>query len=157
MRHPLRRARGFALVLAVFIIVILASIGAYLLSESNTQIAASALDEQGARAYQASRTGLEWGAYQILQAPAGAFAIACAAASLASPTSTTMALPQISPGAAVSFSATVTCGSPGVETEGGVSVRTYLVRSTGCNAASCPSAAPGPNYAERQLQLTVAN
>jgi len=157
MRHRLRRARGFALALAVFIIVVLAAIGAYLLSASNTQIAASALDEQGARAYQAARAGLEWGAYQVLQAPGGAFATACAGASLGSPTSTTFSLPNISPSATVAFRATVTCGSPGSETEGGVTVRTYRLTSTGCNAASCPSGSPGANYAERQLQLTIAN
>jgi len=157
MKRHLRRARGFALALAVFLIVILAAIGAYLLSTSNTQIAASTLDEQGARAYQAARAGLEWGAYQVLQAPGGAFATACAGASLSSPTTTTFSLPQISPSAAVAFRATVTCGSPGSEPEGGVTVRTYRLTSTGCNDTSCPSSAPGPNYAERQLQLTIAN
>ncbi|MGH8637940.1 MAG: agglutinin biogenesis protein MshP, partial [Burkholderiales bacterium] len=68
MKPNLRRARGFALVLAVFLLVSLAAIGAYLLSVSNVQVETGIRDEQAARAYQAARAGLEWGAYRVLSA-----------------------------------------------------------------------------------------
>jgi MSHA biogenesis protein MshP len=138
VRAVARRAKGFALILAVFLIVTLAAIGGYLLTVSNVQVESGIMDEQGARAYQAARAGLEWGAYRVLQAsdcPAG---------------TTTMALP----GNLASFSASVTCTNFGPENEGGATINTYLITSTGCNAAACPGVGV-PGYADRELQLTV--
>lgn len=143
----MRRARGFALIMAVFLIVSLAAIGAYLLTVSNVQLETAVMDEQGARAYQAARAGVEWGAYQVLRNPGGAFASACNGGS----SSQSFAVPGI-----VSFRSTVGCASPGAETEDGTTIRTYRITATGCNSAVCPEPAPGPTYVERQLQLTVA-
>lgn len=140
MKPTRRRSRGFALVLAVFLIVSLAAIGTYLLSVSNVQLETGVMDEQGARAYQAARAGLDWGAYRILRngtCPAG---------------TTTIALPV----ALAGFYAEVTCTSFGAETEGGTPVTTYRIVATGCNATPCSSGS-GATYVERQLQLTVAN
>lgn len=73
--------RGFAIVTAIFLVVILAALGAYMVTTSTTQNIASAQDLQGERAYQAARTGVEWGLYQILQNDvAGGFAASCRAA-----------------------------------------------------------------------------
>jgi MSHA biogenesis protein MshP len=135
-----RRARGFALVLALFLIVSLAAIGAYLVTVSNVQVETTTKDELGARAYQAARAGLEWGAYRVLRdtncAP-GPVVIAFGTAELAG------------------FQAEVTCEDFGPETEGGTTVNTFRIVSTGCNLSPC-SGAPGPTYVNRQLQLTVA-
>ena len=76
-----RRQSGFVLVLAVFMLVMLAAISAYLLTISNLQVQTGVQDELGARAYQSARTGIDWGAYQILRAPAQAFATGCNQAS----------------------------------------------------------------------------
>jgi len=140
MKTILRRARGFALVMALFLIVSLAAIGAYMLSVSNVQVETGIKDEQGARAYQAARAGLDWGAYRVLRnatCPGG---------------TTTITLPANLAG----FYAEVTCTSFGAETEGGGAVTTYRVVSTGCNATPCSSGV-GATYVERQLHLTVAN
>lgn len=69
------RAAGFVMPSAIFLIVILAALAAFLVSIAQTQHAASALDLQGARAYQAARAGLEWGLYQVLD-PTEASAVA---------------------------------------------------------------------------------
>jgi len=135
MKPILRRARGFALVLALFLIVGLAAIGAYLLSISNVQVETGIMDEQGARAYQAARAGLDWGAYRVLRDGA------CDA-----PTTIPLA----------GFFAEVTCTPFGPENEGGTSVSTFRIVSTGCNASPCASGT-GATYVERQLQLIVAN
>lgn len=140
MRSLPLRAKGFALILALFLIVSLAAIGAYLLTVSNVQVESGIMDEQSAHAYQAARGGLEWGAYQVLQAGN------CWAGT------TTMAFPAD----LANFSASVTCTAFAPETEGGAPVATFRITSTGCNAAACPGAAV-PGYAERQLQLTVAD
>ena len=57
---------GFLLVTAIFLLVILAALGAFILTISGTQQTSSALDVQGTRAYQAARSGIEWGSYQLL-------------------------------------------------------------------------------------------
>jgi len=53
--------KGFAAIAAVFLVVVLAALGAFMVSFSNTQQLTSAQDMQGSRAYWAARAGLEWG------------------------------------------------------------------------------------------------
>jgi MSHA biogenesis protein MshP len=65
MRSELKRIRGFALVSAIFILVVLAALGAFIVNISTSQQIGSALDVQGVRAYQAARAGIEWGLYQV--------------------------------------------------------------------------------------------
>jgi len=136
---PARRAqRGFALMAALFIIVTLAAIGVYLLTVSTGQLAAGAQDEQAERAYQAARTGIEWGAYQVLVNSS------CAAGPQ------TLTLPQ-------GFVAQVSCASSAAETEGSRQVTGYTVTATGCNnAGGCGAANTAATYVERQLQLTLS-
>lgn len=135
MKPTRRHAGGFALVLALFLIVSLAAIGVYVLTVSNVQIASGVMAEQGARAYQAARTGLEWGAYRVLRD------VTCDG-----PTNIPLA---------GGFRAEVTCTAYGPETEGGSPVTTYRIVSTGCNAAPCSSGS-GATYVERQLQLLIS-
>lgn len=61
--------RGFALISAIFLIVILAALGTFMLSLSNTQHLSSAQDVQGARAYWAAKAGLQWAVASISAAP----------------------------------------------------------------------------------------
>lgn len=143
-----RRQSGFGLVLAIFMIMLLATIGLYLVTISTAQVEAGVQDEQGARAYQAARTGIDWGAYQVLQKPAGTFATTtCNAAGTPS-----LQLPLA--GGLAGFFAQVACQKTGPESEGATMVSSYRITVTGCNQASC-SGAVGPTYVERQLQLTL--
>lgn len=59
--------RGFVMPAAMFLLVILAALGAYLVSFSNTQQITSAQDVQGVRAYWAARAAAENGLAQVLQ------------------------------------------------------------------------------------------
>ena len=146
--HPSRRQGGFVLVLAVFMLVSLASIAAYLLTISNLQVQGAVRDELGARAFQSARTGIDWGAYQILRAPAQPFAATCAAG-----TSTqTIALT----GELGGFSVAVSCQAGAAQTEGANSYRAYSITATGCNQAACPGTA-GATYVERQLKISLVN
>jgi len=61
MRHLPRPQRGFAAIAAIFLVVVLAALGGFMLTFSNTQHLTSAQDLQGSRAYWAARAGLEWG------------------------------------------------------------------------------------------------
>lgn len=66
------RQSGFALVTAIFILVVLAGLGAAMVTISTAQHTTVAMDIQSTRAYQAARAGIEWGAFQALQSPAPA-------------------------------------------------------------------------------------
>jgi MSHA biogenesis protein MshP len=61
MKHLKRTHEGFAAISAVFLLVVLAALGAFILTFSNTQQLNSAQDVQGSRAYWAARAGLAWG------------------------------------------------------------------------------------------------
>lgn len=54
--------RGFAIVSAIFLLVALAALGAFMVSFSNTQHLTSAQDVQGSRAYWAAKGGIQWAA-----------------------------------------------------------------------------------------------
>lgn len=137
-------ARGFVLMMAVFMIVTLAAIGLYLVTASTGQTIAVLQDEQAARAYQAARAGLEIGAYEALRA---------AAPGTCTPTQT-IALSQGLSG----FHVTVACtrvNAP-LETEAGSpEIFVYRLTATGCNVSGCAPSPPASTYVERQLQLTV--
>lgn len=57
---------GFAAVAAIFLVVVLAALGSYMVSFSNAQQLTSAQDVQGTRAYWAARAGLDWGVAQAV-------------------------------------------------------------------------------------------
>ncbi|MBN8474170.1 hypothetical protein [Sulfuritalea sp.] len=142
MRIAANRPRGFAIVSAIFILVVLAALGAFILSISTSQQVGSALDVQGVRAYHAARTGIEWGMYRQLRD--GSCPGAGSPTSFAPP-ATTMA----------GFTVTVICDAV-ADANGGPTV--YTVQSTACsepNAAEprCPNAAGGNLYVERRLEV----
>jgi len=62
-----RKASGFALVFAIFVLVVMSALGVYVVSISTTQHQTSTLALQTARALSAARAGLEWGVYTELQ------------------------------------------------------------------------------------------
>ncbi|NIR58079.1 MAG: hypothetical protein GWO02_00440 [Gammaproteobacteria bacterium] len=51
---------------AIFVLVVLAAIGAYALTVGSVQRETTALSMQGGRAYHAARSGLQWGLYRAL-------------------------------------------------------------------------------------------
>lgn len=72
--------QGFAAIAAIFLLVVLAGLGAFMLTFSNTNQLNSAKDVQGSRAYWAARAGVEWGVATALGTPA-----TCPATSAPSP------------------------------------------------------------------------
>lgn len=78
-----RPQRGFAAIAAIFLVVVLAALGGFMLTFSNTQQLTSAQDLQGTRAYWAARAGLEWAVGSIAAQPSAS--ANCLAASTALP------------------------------------------------------------------------
>lgn len=138
--------RGFAIVSAIFLLVVLAALGAFMVTLSTVQHTTSSQDLQGARAYQAARAGIEWGAYQMLTpehanpvgvpyvCPATATALNNLAGSLA--------------GFVVSVGCIEAVGSP--FTEGSNQIRVYQITST-----ATAGTAGSSNYVERQLSAAI--
>jgi MSHA biogenesis protein MshP len=128
---------AFALPTAIFLLVILAALGAFVLTVSTSQHMGAALDVQGGRAYQAARAGIEWGLFQSARNGS------CGATSLTF-SGTTLA----------GFTTAVTCSTSSAN-EGGAAVNVDQITATACNQAPCPNAAPGPDYVERQITATL--
>ncbi|MFC3457491.1 agglutinin biogenesis protein MshP [Massilia haematophila] len=126
--HP-RRGAGAGLVTAIFLLVVLAGLAVALVAVFGAQRQSAALDEQGARAYQAARAGIEWGLFQ--RATDGADC------------STAFALPGNSPLAG--FSVRVECEPVDVSAFGNTTVNLgrWIIRATACSgAAPCPANSP---------------
>ncbi len=135
---PEPRAGGFALPTAVFLLVILAALGAFMLGLSQLGSRAQDQDLLGERAYQAARAGIEWGAYQSLRNGT------CAGTTLA-----------FSGTSMQDMSTSVSCTRV-VADELGTAVDVDQITATACNAAPCPNPAPADGYVERQLTIVVA-
>ncbi len=124
-----RAQKGFAIVSAIFLLVALAALGAFMVSFSNTQHLTSAQDVQGSRAYWAAKGGIQWAAGVI---------------------AATAACPVGQPGFADGFNVTVTCQSNAYQE--GVTARTvFWLQAT----ASAGGAVGSTAYVERQIQAFV--
>jgi MSHA biogenesis protein MshP len=133
--------RGFSLISAIFLLVVIAVLGMFAVTLFTGQQQGETLDMLGARAYQASRAGIEWGAYQILTPGT----ISCN--TYAAPNSNNVAL--TAPGLQ-NFTVTVACGSLAVS-EAGATVTIYQLTSTATQGN-----ADTPNYVERQIKAAIA-
>mgnify|MGYP000014480128 CR=1 FL=1 len=69
------KQKGFSLVTAIFLLVILSSVGAFMVTIGGTQRTTTIAAIQGARAYQAARSGIEWGISRLLAPGANCTAI----------------------------------------------------------------------------------
>ncbi|HEY8606815.1 MAG TPA: agglutinin biogenesis protein MshP [Noviherbaspirillum sp.] len=133
---------GFSLISAIFLLVVLAVLGAAIVQVSTAQHIGSALDLQGARAYQAARAGIEWGLFRELEQNA------CpgAPASFQPPATTDLG----------QFTVTVTCIRTATAVPGVVRRR---IQSVACNAPQAgeprcrPNQPGGPDYVQRTVQV----
>ena len=62
----LKSQKGFSIVTAIFILLVLAVLGGFMVTMSGVQSRTTLWALQGARAYHAARSGLEWGGFQAL-------------------------------------------------------------------------------------------
>jgi MSHA biogenesis protein MshP len=127
---------GFSVITAIFLLVVMASLGAAMLTFSSVQQATGALDLQGIRAYQAARAGVEFGVYKVLRP------------GVASCGSTTLTLS----GSLAAFTNSVDCSASVVYTEGSNTVTVYSLTST-AKSQGVPGSA---NYVERRLTVSVS-
>jgi MSHA biogenesis protein MshP len=141
--------RGFGVIAAIVVLVILAGLASAMLFLGSNQQMTIAQDVLSARAWQAARAGNEWGLYQALK---GGW-------QTCSSQSSTLDLRADTDG----FYVTVSCDSwlyqegetaPGV----GRTLRVFEIRAVACPAATCPAVdatAAGITYVERS-RLVIA-
>jgi MSHA biogenesis protein MshP len=153
----MRRQRGFGVIAAIVVLVILATLAAAIVALSTTQSSILAQDILSARAVQSARAGTEWGLFQ-------AFSNANVwNGGTASCNTGTEALPvtaTVDTSAVNGMQATVTCWSrrysEGEESMGvSAFVRLYQVSSVACPNAPCPQTGPEiarANYVERRRE-----
>ena len=133
-----RFQRGFSIVSAIFLLVVLSLLGAMMVTFSTVQHTTAAQDIQGSRAYWAARAGAEWGIYQITRPPAPV----CAPST-----------DLVFGGTLTPFTVRVSCaaadGSP--YTEGATTVNVFTVTSTAFTGAAVGTI----GRIERQVSVTV--
>lgn len=149
------RQRGFSIIAAIFILVVLGALAGFIVSLTTTQNVTIAQDFQGARAHQAARTGLEWGISRWLNSNT------CSGAS-----AYTGAVPNCSPGGAAATCTQQTVFTAATPPPAGFENFTLLVALCTCPAppsgktcqmtATASSGTLGSTgYIERQLQAVV--
>ena len=150
LRQPLRSVRrqaGIGIVTAIFLLVVLAALGAAIMSLSNSQQSGAALDMQGSFAYQAARAGAEWGVYKALRTNVNNCVAATTFAMPASTASDKTNLAQ--------FTVTVNCSFIAGPT---VALNRRIIRATACNQpgpAGCPNASANLDYVQRVVEVKL--
>src|SRR3954463_4449266 len=138
----LNKQSAFALPTAIFLIVVLAIVGAIIVTVSGLQHTSSARDVVGARTLQAARAGIEWGAYKVLQQAAALGAGLCPV----SPTAIAMPAGTDLTGLTVNVTCTKSTVDEGSRT-GVTALEFYVITANACNQPACPNTTnPGPAY-----------
>ena len=138
MRSP-RPLHGFVLPAALFLLVVLGGLAAWLMRMTEMGMAQDALELEGERAYQAAQAGLEAGIHAAGTGSCGTQNIAWS-------------------GNLDRFATSVACTSS-TANEGGVTKTLYVVTSVACNqpaGGACPNTAPTLlEYTERHMRAVV--
>ncbi|MCK4502600.1 MAG: pilus assembly protein MshP [Desulfuromonadales bacterium] len=123
----LKNRAGFTLVQAIFILLVLSLLGVAMMRLIGVQSSTSVFALQGARAYQAARSGLEWGAAQ---------------ARTGSPCSGTMTVEN--------FTVNVTCSNQSFTEGTSAPYDVYRI-----NAVATFGSYGSPDYVSRQVEMKV--
>lgn len=140
-----KKQEGFSLAVAIYLLVVMGLLQTLLVYVYVGQQQQTSVDLLDSRAYLAARSGVEWGAYELLRT-GGVYASACAAG----PITDTLSLS----GALTNFAVTVSCESTAQNeiASGGV-VTSYRLVSTASGPAG--EAVGQPGYVEKQIEITL--
>ena len=127
-----RTEGGFALVIAIFILVLLSGVGSAMLNISAAHQQTATMALLGTRAFQAARSGAEWAVYVAINSAS------CPAASFA-----------LTEAASAGFQVTVSCASS-THVEGTTSRSTLQIQSTAEYGSF-----GGRDFVSRTLNVTI--
>jgi MSHA biogenesis protein MshP len=134
MKSGDRTQRGFSLVAAVFLLVVLAGLGVYAVRINTLQQQTVTAGLRAAQAFQAARTGVAWGAYRALNAGV------CASSTL-----------NLTEGATAGFKVAVQC-TQRTHTEGASTVRVFVF-----DVRAEAGTYGGPDYVSRRVQTKITD
>ena len=149
-----RRARGVSLLTAVFLVVVLAGLAATLARLSVVQQTSAAMDMLGVQAYQAARSGLDWGIHRQLRIMPPAVGCFATPQSFQMPSGSSLA----------SFTVTVRCSPKGDDGLGGTTnavgdtTNRWTIVSVACNQPTgglCPNLSASPDYVQRTVRAEL--
>jgi MSHA biogenesis protein MshP len=146
---------GFAAIAAIFLVVVLAALGGFMLTFSNTQQLTAAQDLQGVRAYWAARTGLEWGIGSVAAStatPPACPVLPAPATTSSAPTSSTTPLTTSFDGG---FTVTVNCVRTDYEEAPATSGTANRFLYQFISVASTPGAAGSIGFVERSISASM--
>jgi MSHA biogenesis protein MshP len=123
--------KGITLIGAIFVLIIVALLGQYLINITGVQRQTSILALQSARAYQAANAGIEWGIFRVVNNTS------CVGSTELTPT-------------IGKFTTTVLCETNGTYNEDGTEVTIYQI-----TAESEYGSYGQIDYVSRELQVTV--
>lgn len=132
VRRRVLRSGGFALVPAIFLIVVLSVLAAWAVRLNVQQQQTVSLAVLGARALAAANAGVEWGAWRALNGTCANGTLALGETTLAG------------------FSVAVTCTATSLA-EGAATVRAYVLESTATAGTYGQS-----DYVRRRVRVTLA-
>lgn len=136
---------GFSVPAALFIVLVLAGLGAFLATIGSSQQLGHAQDIVSSHTFQAARVGMEWGVYQVINTN-GTFRNNCEGLGGSSTLNDMDGLPDIH--------VEISCRSLPYQ-EGVTKLRSYAIVSTACNSASCGAGVKPPLYVERRLETNI--
>ncbi|MFA9275656.1 MAG: hypothetical protein ACEQSE_12365 [Candidatus Aquirickettsiella gammari] len=144
--HSRSGMRGFSLVSAIFLLVVLAALGVFMLSIYTSQRTVATQDVRGVLAYQAAKTGIEFATYQIL-APENVAVVNSVFAGCTNNMDVS-AMPLT--GALNGFVVQVDCQLT-VLPEAGNTIRVYQLTATGSSGS-----APSSDFVERRITASIS-
>jgi MSHA biogenesis protein MshP len=159
----LERQTGFSIIAAIFLLVVLALLGAFIASVTGMQQSSGQLDVLGVRAYQSARAGMEWGAFQVLDPNNTINQVSCAAPNMpvcpgGGGGTTDLAAGTLA-GSLSPFTVTVVCTRT-IAAEGNRNIWVYELVATACNqptTGSCPNTGtPASGYVDRQITAVLS-
>ena len=133
----MKRQQGFALVPAIFLVVVLAALGAVAIRVGSGQQQAVTVNLLQARALAAANSGIEWGAFSAIGGGGPGICVS----------STTLILTE---GALNGFTVVVTCTS--TPFSAGSSSNSYVI-----NATATSGTYGMPSYVRRVVSATFSN
>ena len=136
-RHP-----GFSLITVIFLLVVLATLMGYMVSLRVVQQSTIVMSVQGARAFQAARSGLEYSIYLVLNTDI------CNVNETVSFSVDDFSLAP--------FSVDMSC-SLSTHQEGLRQVNVYELTATASRGSYALGAAVNPDYVSRKIRMTVSN
>lgn len=136
------KQKGFSLITAIFLLVVLATLMGYMVSLRSVQQSTIVMSVQGARAFQAARSALEYGIFLALNSAT------CNASETINFSATDVSLAPFS----VDLSCTLT-----THVEGLRQINVYQLSAVSSRGNYALGSAANPDYVSRRIRVTVSN